>query len=183
MEICCSFCGKDEQAVSMLFKSWSEEEGSETPAYICNLCVAQCYQELVNDGITGGMSGKRGMLQKSYRDSMVETLTKAIIDMQYKDYLLEAFAERAGLELIQLDELTPTPDALKRLPEATVLEYALLPLRMEKKTLVVAFYDPLRFIEAYDDLVAKAGCAVQGALAKKQAITNAIEKWYRKKMP
>ena len=46
MEICCSFCGKDEQAVTMLFKSWSEEEGSETPAYICNLCVAQCYQDL-----------------------------------------------------------------------------------------------------------------------------------------
>jgi hypothetical protein len=183
MQICCSLCGKDEQEVTMLFKSWSEEQGTETPTYICDLCVVQCYQQLVNEGITGGISGKRTALQKSYRDSVVETLTRAVIDMQYKDYLIEAFAERAGMELTQLDDLTPTPEALKRLPETMVREHALLPLRMEKKMLVVAFYDPLQFIEAYDDLVAKAGCTIKGILAKKQPILNAIEKWYSRKTP
>lgn len=181
MQIWCSFCGKDEQAVTMLFKSWSEEEGTEDPTYICDGCVAQCYQELVNEGILGGMSTTKSTLQKSYRDSVVETLTRAIIDMQYKDYLLEAFAEKAGVECIMRDELIPTAEALKRLPAIMVREHAVLPLRMQNKTLVVAFYDPLRFIEAYDDLVAKAGCTIQGALAKKQAILNALDKWYKKK--
>ena len=181
MEICCSFCGKDEQAVTMLFKSWSEEEGTEDPTYICDVCVAQCYQELVNEGILGGMSTKKSTLQKSYRDSVVETLTKAIIDMQYKDYLLEAFAEKAGIESIMLDELIPAGEALKRLPEVMVREHSVLPLRMEHKSLLIAFYDPLRFIEAYDNLVAKAGCTIRGTLAKKQAIQKAIDKWYKKK--
>ncbi|MCK7497027.1 MAG: Flp pilus assembly complex ATPase component TadA [Comamonadaceae bacterium] len=59
-----------------------------------------------------------------------------------EEQLLSALARKFGLQLIDLDQVTPTPEALKRIPREILAKMQVLPLEIRRQPLVVATANP-----------------------------------------
>ena len=68
-----------------------------------------------------------------------------------EDQLLQAMAEQHGMRVVNLEEIKPTPEAVKLVPENMAEVYKVLPLSFENDTLTVAMSDPNN-LPALDDL-------------------------------
>jgi type II secretory ATPase GspE/PulE/Tfp pilus assembly ATPase PilB-like protein len=64
------------------------------------------------------------------------------LGMITEEQLLSALAQKFGLQVVDLDRVTPTPEALKCLSQEILVKMQVLPLEIRKKRLVVATANP-----------------------------------------
>ena len=95
------------------------------------------------------------------------------------EQLQQGLAEQFELRILQTEDLKPTPEALKLVPETMSSVYKVLPLTVKDDVLTVALDDPVN-LPALDDLRNFLGIKeVRGHLAPKQAIADVLEKCYQ----
>jgi type IV pilus assembly protein PilB len=88
-----------------------------------------------------------------------------------------ALGEQAGLETVDLNEVSPDPDALSLVDASAAHTYGVLPVRMDAGTLVVAIGDPLN-TAVLEDLAFSTGTAVRGAVADGERIRELVHEHY-----
>ncbi len=87
--------------------------------------------------------------------------------------LLRVFAERVGLEFVELDEVIFAPDVVVRLDADTCRRLNVVPIEMVGNALKVAFSDPFDS-ELLQEVERHAGCPIRPALAPGDMIAAAI---------
>ena len=90
---------------------------------------------------------------------------------------LAAVGKVFGMDCVDLERQTPTPDALQKLPASAVYQFNALPFKMDGDALVAVVSDPFD-TRAADGLRIVAGCRVKTALAPKENVEKAVKKYY-----
>ncbi len=94
------------------------------------------------------------------------------------EQLLQALADQQGLQVANLDEVKPTPEAIQAVNETMATVYKVLPLTYQDGVLTVAMANPSN-MAALDDLRNFLGCKeVKAAIAPAKAIAEATTKYY-----
>ena len=88
-----------------------------------------------------------------------------------------ALGEQAGLETVDLNAVTPDPDALALVDGSAAHTYGVLPFKVEGGTLVVAISDPLN-TAVLEDLSFSTGSSVRGAVGDEALIRKLVNKHY-----
>jgi type IV pilus assembly protein PilB len=108
------------------------------------------------------------------------TVDKIAIDrgLINEDQLLQATAELHGMALVNLEDVKPTPEAMKAVPQNMAELYKMLPLKMEGDILTVVMSDPNNLM-ALDDLRNMLGIRqVVAQLGPRTKIEQALQKAY-----
>ncbi len=90
---------------------------------------------------------------------------------------LAAVGRVLGLDTVNLEEKSPSPEALTRLPASAVYQYNVLPWRVDSAALTVAVSDPFD-THAADGLRLVAHMPIRVVLAAKETVDKAIKKYY-----
>ena len=90
---------------------------------------------------------------------------------------LDAVGRVLGLETVDLERQSPSPEALQRLPASAVYQFNVLPFRVDGDSLTVVAHDPFD-TRAADGLRLVAGCRIKTALAPKEDVEKAVKKFY-----
>jgi type IV pilus assembly protein PilB len=93
--------------------------------------------------------------------------------------LMLALGRQSGMEVVDLSEFTPQPEATEKVDEAIARPFSFVPLTFDGKLLTVAMADPMNK-SALDDVRFTANCDVKGVVADADQIAKAIEKAYGK---
>jgi type IV pilus assembly protein PilB len=94
------------------------------------------------------------------------------------DQLLQAVAEVHGMRVASLEDVKPTPESIKVVPQNMAELYKLVPLSFDTDTLTVAMSDPNN-LQALDDIRNFLGIRlVQAVLAPAHAIEGVMKKAY-----
>ncbi len=99
------------------------------------------------------------------------------LEMARESEFLEKFAEVLGLPYISLSNITPTAEALTKLPARAVSQYNALPFAIEDGKLRVALADPMN-VAASEAIRLVAGMPVAVSVAPSEDIDKAIKKYY-----
>lgn len=91
--------------------------------------------------------------------------------------LNEALALQAGIDKVELVDITINGDIVGLVPADLVSRYNVLPLRRENGRLIVAMTDPFQ-PQAMEDLRLVTGCSVRRYYADPKQMENAIMKFY-----
>jgi type IV pilus assembly protein PilB len=95
-----------------------------------------------------------------------------------EDQLLQATAELHGMPLVNMDDVKPTPEAVKAVPQNMAELYKMLPLKFEQDVLTVVMSDPNNLM-ALDDLRNMLGIRkVEAQLGPVSRIEQALQKAY-----
>ncbi len=95
-----------------------------------------------------------------------------------EDQLLQAIAEQAGLQVANLEDEKPSPQAISMVQQTMAEVYKILPLKFENGILTVVMSDPNN-LQALDDLRNFLGIQqVQAVLAQPRQIEESITKAY-----
>jgi hypothetical protein len=173
----CTFCGRGQDEVFTFFRPLEElKTAAGVPICICDRCIESCWKHLSTKRDYAIERLEKQVFRELLDESVTETLIRAIVDMKYRDALLEAFSERAELAKVDLSD-PPQRAALQKLPAAFVCENRVLPWRIEGDHLVVAFYNPLHLLDVYDEIVRTAGMAIRPALLARDELLRAIERY------
>jgi type IV pilus assembly protein PilB len=122
--------------------------------------------DLLEEARTGGMRLGQAAIERG---------------MVNDEQLLSAVAEQHSLKVVNLEEVKPTPEALKAVPENMASVYKVLPLTYEGGALTVVLSDPSN-MAALDDLRNFLGIQqVTATLAPPAQIEEAIQKAYQGK--
>jgi type IV pilus assembly protein PilB len=105
-------------------------------------------------------------------------VSKGYID---QDSLTLAIAAQNGMEVITLEEVEIAPEVIEKVPKTMAQAYGIIPVRMDGNALVVAMSNP-NDINALDDLRYTLKCEIRGAIASKESIQTALEKYYQHKV-
>lgn len=172
----CSFCDRGRDEVFAFFRPQDETRASGTAGiYICDQCIEICHKHLAIKRDHTIERAEKQQFREWLDESVTETLTRAILDLKYRDALLTIFAERAQLAKVDPSN-PPQPDALRRLPASFVRDNRILPWRIEHDYLVVAFYNPLHLLDIYDEIAHLAGMPIRPALLDRDELLGAIER-------
>jgi type IV pilus assembly protein PilB len=108
-----------------------------------------------------------------------QPIEKAItnLNMCGEREVLQAKAQEMGIGFADLDRMTIESSALNVVPERIVKNHNAIPVRKEGQTLWVAM-SRTNDVSAIDDLRIASGCRVVPVLAVKDAIDDAIRKYY-----
>ena len=90
-----------------------------------------------------------------------------------------ALAQAAGLELLDLNEVVPGELAVRLVPERLARRYAVVPLRVDNRTLTYATCSPFDH-EAERDLAFASGRRTQIVVARRSAVLEALNRCYPK---
>jgi type IV pilus assembly protein PilB len=93
--------------------------------------------------------------------------------------LMLSLGRQAGLEVVDLSQFEPQPEAIGKVDEAIARPFQFVPVTFDGKSLVVAMGDPVNK-GALDDIRFTANCDVQGVVADPDQVQAAIEKAYGK---
>jgi len=88
-----------------------------------------------------------------------------------------ALAEQAGLTAVDLEQVTPTEEALARIDASTAHAYGVLPISLAGTTLRVAISDPLN-TAVLEDLQFTTGLEVRGAVADADTLKAKVREFY-----
>jgi type IV pilus assembly protein PilB len=91
--------------------------------------------------------------------------------------LNEALALQAGIEKVDLTDLSISPEVIALVPAELVSKHNLLPLRHEDGRLAVAMTDPFQ-PQVFEDVRLVSGCSVKRYYADPAQMENAILKFY-----
>lgn len=104
-------------------------------------------------------------------------IRKGVLDM---DTLTLALAAQNGMEVITSADLEVPPDLLRKIPANLARGHGVLPIRYDGNTLIVAMSNP-NDINTLDDLRLALRMPVRGAVAPRDAVWKAIDKYYGEK--
>ena len=106
-------------------------------------------------------------------------LGRILIDLGYvgEREVLEAKAQEAGHQYVNLDKIKVDSSAVNVVPERIVKLHSVMPIRKEGTTIWLAMSNPAD-IPALDDVRLASGCFVKPAVALPGAIEDAIRKHY-----
>jgi type IV pilus assembly protein PilB len=109
-------------------------------------------------------------------------LGEVLVELGYitAEELLLASAAQNGMEVINLDDLEVPPDLIDKVPRTMAEAYGIIPVRMGGNALTIAMSNP-NDINVIDDLRYTLKCDVQGAVATRDQIQRALEKYYAHK--
>lgn len=88
-----------------------------------------------------------------------------------------ALAEQAGLEAVDLNQVSPSPGALARVDASMAHAFGVLPIRLDGERLLVALADPLN-TAVLEDLRFSTGLEVVGAIAEAELLKAAVLEAY-----
>ncbi len=109
---------------------------------------------------------------QSLRDTLIET------GQVTEEDILQATADKMGMEIIELDDLKLDSSVKDLIPERVAKHYKVFPIRREADdTLVVAIADPFD-VQLADDLKIMLGNSLKMVIAKEEQIERAIKKYY-----
>ncbi len=91
--------------------------------------------------------------------------------------LARGLAAQAGLDYLDLGEVSPSQEVLSQVDPSTARVFQVLPVEKKGETLVVALADPANQ-SVLDDLAFTTGLHVQGVVAEPQALKDAIRREY-----
>jgi len=91
--------------------------------------------------------------------------------------LNEALALQAGIERVQLQDISIGADVISLVPAELVSKYNIIPLRRENSHMMVAMTDPFQ-PQVTEDLRLVTGCSVRRYYADPKEMENAILKFY-----
>jgi type IV pilus assembly protein PilB len=91
--------------------------------------------------------------------------------------LLIALAVQAGMEVVALDEMEIPEDVIARVDANIAEAYRVVPVSHTDNSITVALYDPMN-ISILDDLRFMLDCEVKAAVAPKESVDRAIQKYY-----
>ncbi|MHC4301529.1 MAG: GspE/PulE family protein, partial [Planctomycetota bacterium] len=102
-----------------------------------------------------------------------------LLDLGYvtQPQLNEALALQAGIERVDLQEVTVSPAIISLVPAELVSKYNILPLEQENGRITVAMTDPFQ-PQVIEDLRLVTGLSVQRHYADPKEMENAILKFY-----
>ncbi len=120
-------------------------------------------------------------LEEALSEQLVQRrrLGEILVDLGYITpiQLNEALALQAGIERVDLTNLSITADILSVVPADLVNKINVLPLWMEGQRLAVAMVDPFRF-EAVEELRLVTGCTIRRYYGDPVEMENAILRFY-----
>ncbi|MBQ3288832.1 MAG: type II/IV secretion system protein [Kiritimatiellae bacterium] len=90
---------------------------------------------------------------------------------------LAAVGRVLGMNTVDLERQSPSPEALQKLPASAVYQFNVLPFSLDADALTVVSSDPFDTAAA-DGLRLVAGCRVRTALAPKEEVEKAVKKFY-----
>ena len=90
---------------------------------------------------------------------------------------LAAVGRVLGMDTVDLERQSPSPEALQKLPASAVYQFNVLPFSLDADALTVVSSDPFDTAAA-DGLRLVAGCRVRTALAPKEEVEKAVKKFY-----
>jgi len=175
MALKCSFCGRGPDDALTFFRPPDGSPAGRT-IYICDRCIESCHRRLSAKREYPIEWAEKQQFREWLSESVTETLIRAIVDMKYREPLLEAFAERANLAAVNPGE-PPEAGAVLLLPGPFLRKNGILPWRIEGDHLVVAFYNPLHFLDIYDEVARRAGMAIRPALLPRDELLEALERY------
>lgn len=91
--------------------------------------------------------------------------------------LMLALGKQSGLEVVDLTQFPPQPEAIGKVDEAIARPFQFFPVSFDGNTLTVAMADPMNK-SALDDVRFTANCEVVGVVADSEQIAAAIDKAY-----
>ena len=92
--------------------------------------------------------------------------------------LVEALAEQAGLEFVDLSDMSVDPTAASTISDALARRYQALPIAWDGSTLIVAMADPSNVL-AVDDIRSVTGADVRPVVSTRESIEAAINRVHR----
>jgi type IV pilus assembly protein PilB len=106
-------------------------------------------------------------------------LGQILLDLGYisQAQLNEALAHQAGIEKIELNNLSISSDVVSLVPAELVSKYNIMPLSKQNGRLTVAMTDPFQ-PQVIEDLRLVTGCSVRRYYADPKEMENAILKFY-----
>jgi len=134
-------------------------------------------QILLDHGIVTESQVKEALEQAKVQGG---ALGQMLVQLGYaaEDDVIQALAEQAGMEVVDLDQLDTIPaDVLDRVSPSLAKIYRIVPIKYENDVLTVAMADPLN-VNALDDLRLMLSTEVAGAVSTESAVDNAIDKFY-----
>src|SRR4051795_4626986 len=104
---------------------------------------------------------------------------ESLVKLGYADMddIMKAKAEQHGLPFIELKEIEIPPSVIELVPESLARENIVMPLSQENGAIKVIMHDPNAF-ETIDKLRFVLNREIEVALAPKEAIVEAINKYY-----
>lgn len=90
---------------------------------------------------------------------------------------LQAIGEVLGLETVDLEKATPSPEALQKLPASAIYQYNVLPFAVDEKTISVVTSDPFDTAAA-DGVRMVSGLKVKTCLAPAELVEKTIKRFY-----
>jgi len=134
-------------------------------------------QILLDHGIVTESQVKEALEQAKVQGG---ALGQMLVQLGYaaEDDVIQALAEQAGMEVVDLDQLDTIPsDVLDRVSPSLAKIYRIVPIKFDNDVLTVAMADPLN-VNALDDLRLMLSTEVAGAVSTESAVDNAIDKFY-----
>jgi type IV pilus assembly protein PilB len=114
-------------------------------------------------------------LSREQNQKVEETLAR--LGYASSDEIMRAVAEHQKLDFIDLSEVSIPDSVIEQVPESVARENAILPLSYDQDTLVVIVGDP-NDMDTIDKLRFILNCRIQIALAPKENIIEAINRYY-----
>ncbi|MEM7518798.1 MAG: ATPase, T2SS/T4P/T4SS family [Planctomycetota bacterium] len=106
----------------------------------------------------------------------LETLIRQ--ELLEPDAFLETLSQSAQVPPVSLEQITPDPSALNRVPADLCREHHILPLSINGDHLTIAVRDPFNVL-LFDDLERRTGCAIHQVLSHPGDLADALERLFR----
>jgi type IV pilus assembly protein PilB len=95
-----------------------------------------------------------------------------------REDILLALAAQMGMEVVDLNEIEISPEALNKVPPTMAKFHSIVPISFVDNVLTVAMANP-HDVSVLDDLRYNLHCEVKGAVASEEGIKEALEKFYK----
>jgi type IV pilus assembly protein PilB len=120
-------------------------------------------------------------IYKAHRKEGKDIVEASIEAGVREDAILYCIAAMRGMEMVQLDGMTPPQSLLDKVQPHVAHSYRIIPVRMEGRDIVIATSDPDN-LAALDDLKFMLGVDnVRASLTSDSAIDRALERYYEMK--
>ncbi len=108
-----------------------------------------------------------------------KSLKDVLVDLEFttSNRITEELSDYLGMEIIDLENVDFNQDVLDKIPHSVALLYRIIPIDFNESTITIAQQDPLD-IQQMDDLRFLLKYNVKPALAEREDVSNAIDKYY-----
>ena len=102
-----------------------------------------------------------------------------LVDLQYitNEQILHALSEYLGLEIIDIEDMSISPEIINMVPPAIAQLYRIVPVKFTDDTVTIVLADALNY-QILDDLRLILKHSIKPALCHKEHINHALEKYY-----